>query len=277
MSSIELQEIYQLEFMKAALDGLNAVLDYLKEGNLNQHQLIECAKTALISNYDVKIVVAILAYIDDVNYVDPGEDTLIQIAASMGNYPIVMYLVMKGAKINLSGIVLQPIVHAIIANDYMIVAYLLMHGAFIDNKIQDMLKHYFPLEYNSYMKIYEKYQELYKSFKENNKDYLTNYIVSGTALTKSHWKHIKKVFPQHFSILYRLYSRIQFVKKKIPDKYKSEVEGLKSRITLGNLSQSLNMFDRDYTALRDKHSGLRFSMSSVFKMSMSPLPELPID
>lgn len=277
METIELQGKYQLEFIEAALEGLQRVIDYLKEeGNLNQHQLIKCANTSLTCKFDVKIVVAILAYIDDVNYVAPGELSLIQIAASMGNYPIVMYLVMKGAKINLSGNTLQPIVYATIAKDYKSVAYLLMHGAFIDNDIQDMLKSEFPLKYNSYMKIYEKYQELYKSFKEKNKDYVTNYIESGTALTKSHRKHIKKVFPQHFPILNRLYSRIQFI-KKIPDKYKSEVEELKSLITLGNLSKSLDMFDTAYAELRKKHSGIRFSKSSGFKMSDSLLPELPID
>ena len=71
-------------------------------------------------------------------------------------------------------------------------------------------------DFNS--KIYEKYQELYKSFKEKNKEYVTKYIESGMALTKSHWKHIKKVFPKDYYILNRLYSRIQFIKKKIPDK-----------------------------------------------------------
>ena len=217
-STIELKEKYELEFMEAVLDGLEKVEDYLEKGNLNQDQLIECAKTSLTCECDVKIVVAILAYIDDVNYVAPGELTLIQIAASMGNYPIVICLVLKGAKINLlGGNVLQPIVYAIIAKDYKSVAYLLMHGASIDVEIQEM-KITFPQEYNSLLKIYEKYQELYKSFKEKNKEYVTKYIESGMALTKSHWKHIKKVFPKDYYILNRLYSRIQFIKKKIPDK-----------------------------------------------------------
>lgn len=274
MSSIELQEKYQLEFMKAALDGLQRVIDYLKEGNLNQHQLIECAKTALISNYDVKIVVLILTYIDDVKYVDPGEDTLIQIAASMGNHPAVTYLVMNYAEINLHGDnVLQPIDHAIIAGDYNSVSYLLMHGAFIDIKLQQMMEYTFPLKYDTLLLIYEKFQELYKSFKVKNIDFLTKYIKSGMLLTKSHWKHIKKVFPQHFPILNRLYSRIQFI-KKIPYKYESGVEGLKSLITLGNLSDSLDMFDRAYNDLRKKHTGFRFSKSSGFKTS-TELPELP--
>jgi len=92
-------------------------------------------------------------------------------------------------------------------------------------------------------------------------------------LTESHWKHIKKVFPQHFPILNRLYSRIQFI-NKFPVKYKSEVEGLKSLITLGNLSESLDMFDTAYTKLRRKHTGFRFSKSSGFKTS-TELPELP--
>jgi len=213
-STIEFSKKYQLELIEAAFNGLNAVLDYLKKGNLNQHQLIECAKTALISNYDVKIVVAILAYIDDVNYVAPGEDTLIQIAASMGNYPIVLILVMKGANINLrGGNVLQPIVYAIIANDYNSVAYLLMHGASIDREIKEVLKITFPQKYNSLFLIYEKFQELYKSFKVKNIDFLTKYIKSGMLLTKSHWKHIKKVFPQNFHILNRLYSRIQTIQE----------------------------------------------------------------
>ena len=221
MENIELPE----EFLEAALKGYERVEDYLKKGkkkgNLNQHQLFEFANTALTCKFDDRIVVLILTYIDDVNYVVHGEDTLIQIAASMGNHPAVTYLVMNGAEINLrGGNVLQPIVHAIIAGDYNSVSYLLMHGACIDVKIKEMMKITFPLKYYTLLLIYEKFQKLYKSFKVKNIDFLTKYIKSGMLLTKSHWKHIKKVFPQHFPILNRLYSRIQFI-NKFPVKYKS--------------------------------------------------------
>ena len=104
---------------------------------------------------------------------------------------------------------------------------------------------------------------------------VTYLLLHGAEMNIAGQHMLKTTFPDYSPILTRLYSRIQFV-NKIPDKYKSEVEGLKSLITLGNLSESLDMFDTAYTALRKKHSGLRFSKSSGFKMN-SLLPELPID
>ena len=185
---------------------------------------MEALNIAILCRRD-KIAFALLTKIINVNEVAPGQDSPLQMATSIGDYMMVVQLVSRGATINLKGNTLQPIWNAILGQNIMIVAYLLLHGAEMNGADQHMLK---------------------------------------------------TTFPDHSPILTRLYSRIEFI-KKIPDKYKSEVEGLKSQITLGNLSESLDIFDREYTALRKKHSGLRFSKSSGFKMSNSLLPDLPLD
>lgn len=218
---IELPE----KFLGAIMDGkYKQVQDILIKQTFTHYQLIKALNTAILFKKNT-IASALLTKITNVNEVAPGQDTPLQMATSIGDYMMVVQLVSRGATINLEGNTLQPIWNAILAENIMIVAYLLLHGG--------------------KMNVSEQYM-------------------------------LKRTFPDHSPILTRLYSRIQFI-KKIPDKYKSEVEELKSLITLGNLSQSLDMFDTDYTALRKKHSGLRFSKSSVFKMSESPLPELPID
>ena len=221
MSSIELPEY----FLGAIMDGnCKKVFGLLRKQTFTQHELIEALNTAIFFRKDT-IAFALLVKIDDVNNVLPNQDTQLQTATSMGNYWIVIELISRGAHINLKGNRLQPIFNAILAENYMIIAYLLLHGAKMNGVDQHMLE---------------------------------------TTFTKD------------YHILTRLYSHVQFI-KKIPDKYKSEVEGLKAKITLGNLSESLDIFDREYTALRKKHSGLRFSKSSGFKMSNSLLPELPLD
>jgi hypothetical protein len=221
MSSIELPE----EFLGAIMDGeYEQVQDMLLKRTFTQHQLKEALNIAILCRKD-KIAFVLLTKITNVNEVAPGQDRPLQMATSMSNFQMVVILISRGAHINLKGNTLQPILNAILAQNIMIVAYLLLYGAEMNEGEQHMLK---------------------------------------------------TTFPKHFQILNRLYSRIQFI-NKIPVKYNSEVEELKSRITLGNLSKSLDMFDTDYTALRKKHSGPRLSTSSIFKMSESPLPELPID
>ena len=221
METIELPE----EFLGAIIDGdYKEVQGILLKETFTQYEFIEALNTSILCKKGT-IAFALLTKINNVNEVAPKQDSPLQMATSMGNYTMVVQLVSLGATINLSGNRLQPILNAILAENYMIVAYLLLHGAKMDGAAQFMLK---------------------------------------------------TTFPRDCHILTKLYSRIQFI-NKIPVKYKSEVEGLKSLITLGNLSESLDMFDSAYSALRDKHSGIRLSKSSLVKKTKTTLPELPID
>lgn len=151
----------------------------------------------------------------------------------------------------------SPLQMATLIGDYMMVVQLVSRGATINLKGNTL-------------------QPISNAILAENYMIIAYLLLHGAKMNEEYQQMLETTFPQYFRMLNRLYSRIQFI-KKIPGKYKSEVEGLKSLITLGNLSQSLDMFDTAYTALRNKHSGIRFSKSSGLKMSESPLPELPID